>query len=384
MSKTKLEMIPLAKPLTGLAEEEAAAEVIAGGWLTQGPKTAEFERLLAGYLGVPEAVATDNCTTALQLALETMGVGEGDEVVVPSLSFIATANSVVNAGGVPVFADVAPGALNVDAATMSAAITARTRILMPVHQVGLAADVESIVELAESSGLRVLEDAACALGARDHRGRHVPLHETACLSFHPRKSITTGEGGMIVTRDTELARRAREIRSHGMSLSDLDRHRQGGLVEASYDRVGHNFRMSDINAAVGIAQFARLDHILDRRAAIAAHYGDAFTDMPGVEPPLVSPGYRHSYQSYVVTITGASGRNRDEVRKFLLEQGVATRIGVMATHLEPVYRDFVRAPLPETEIMAASSMVIPLFPQMEGRQVERVIEGMRAAVTGSD
>lgn len=254
---------------------------------------------------------------------------------------------------------------------------------MPVHQVGLAADMEAIVELAESRGLRVLEDAACALGARDHRGRHVPMHETACLSFHPRKLITTGEGGMIVTRDPELAQRAREVRSHGMSLSDLDRHRQGGLVEAGYEHVGHNFRMSDINAAVGIAQFARLDDILERRATIAVRYDEAFGEIAGVQPPSIPPGYRHSYQSYVVTVTGESGRSRDEVREFLLEAGVATRVGVMATHLEPVYRDFVRAPLPETERMAATSMVIPLFPQMDGGQIERVIDGVREAVTGS-
>ncbi len=187
---------------------------------------------------------------------------------------------------------------------------------------------------------------------------------------------------MIVTRDAELAQRAREVRSHGMSLSDLDRHRQGGLVEAGYRYVGHNFRMSDINAAVGIAQFARLEHILERRAAIAAHYDATFAEIPGVEPPAVPPSYRHSYQSYVVTITDGSARDRDAVREYLLEAGVATRVGVMAAHLEPVYREAVRGPLPETERMTATSMVIPLFPQMDDGQIERVVAAIERAVSG--
>ncbi len=268
--------IPITRPhLTG-DEGAAVAETIASGWVSQGPRVREFEEAFAARVGAAGAVATTSCTTALALALHVSGVGPGDEVIVPSLSFIATANAVWHCGAQPVFADIDPRTYNLDAAAAERAITPRTKVIMPVHQVGLPADMDAFFELSERHDVAIVEDAACAIGA-EYKGRPIgSLDSLACFSLHPRKVITTGEGGMIAVQDPAVADRLRRLRAHGMDMSDLARHSATDVVFEAYPERGFNARMTDMQAALGLCQLQALDWILERRRTLAnALYGRA-------------------------------------------------------------------------------------------------------------
>src|SRR6266571_1819518 len=280
--------IPITKPCFGEEEERAVVQVLRSGWVVQGPKVAEFERLVAEYVGVRQAVATSSCTTALHLALTLRGIGAGDEVIIPSFTFIATANAVHYTGATPVFVDIDPQTYNIDPDCIEAAITPRTKAIMPVHQIGLAADMDRINTIAQRHGLVVIEDAAPALGAMYKSKQVGSLGNPTCFSFHPRKVITSGEGGMIVTDDDTLAERARTLRAHGMSLSDLARHQAQSVVIEEYHDVGYNYRLSDLHAAVGIEQMKRLDFMLAQRKRVAHLYNEAFADLEGVQLPFSS------------------------------------------------------------------------------------------------
>ena len=329
--------VPFAKPTLRGDEGDAVAAVIASGWVSQGPKVAEFEARFAERVGAAAAVAVSNCTTALSLALYAAGIGPGDEVIVPSLSFIATANAAWAIGATPVFVDIDPKTYNLDPASAARAITPQTKAIMPVHQVGLPADMDAFFALADEHGLAIVEDAACAIGAT-YKGRPIgSLGPATCFSLHPRKVITTGEGGMITTQDVALADRMRKLRQHAMDLSDLARHNAKGVVFEGYPERGFNYRMTDMQAALGLCQLDALDDILAARKRLAERYDAAFAGAPFLETPY-TPEYAHrTWQSYCLRVLPGAPVQRTELMELLLAEGVPTRRGVMAIHHEGAY-----------------------------------------------
>ncbi|HLZ24033.1 MAG TPA: DegT/DnrJ/EryC1/StrS family aminotransferase [Ktedonobacterales bacterium] len=374
-------LIPITKPFLGEEEAQAAAHAVRSGWIAQGPMVAELERRIAARLGVEHAIVTSNCTTSLHVALVCRGIGPGDEVICPSFTFIATANSVLYVGATPVFVDIDPRTYNIDPAKIEAAITPRTRAIMPVDQIGLAADLDAVHEIANRHGLHVIEDAAPALGAT-YKGRPVgAISSLTCFSFHPRKSITTGEGGAIATNDDAVADRARVLRSHGASISDLARHNAGTVTIEAYEELGFNYRMTDIQAAIGIEQMKKLDDILARRRRLAERYNAILPDIPGVSIPYVPDDTEHTYQSYCIRLDPARVAPRNDVMERMLALGVATRRGIMAIHEEPYYASrFGRVALPVTEAATRETLLLPLFASMTEEEQDRVIEALRRSL----
>ena len=371
--------VPFARPCFTGGEAAAVAEAIASGWVSQGPRVREFERAFAERVGAPDAVATTSCTTALYLALYASGVGPGDEVIVPSLSFIATANAVWQCGATPMFADIDPLTYNLDPNAAERAITRRTRVIMPVHQVGLPADMDAFLALADGYGVTVIEDAACAIGAT-YKGRPIGSHGSlACFSLHPRKVITTGEGGMITVHDPEMAERMRRLRAHAMDVSDLARHSAKDVVIERYPERGFNLRMTDMQAAVGLCQLEALDEILAKRRTLAERYTGAIVDIPGLQPPYDPPYAVRTWQSYCVRVTARSAVGQTELMRRLLADGIPTRRGVMAIHHEAAYVDSA-GPLPHTDAAARDVLMLPLFPDLSFEQQDYLIERLAAHV----
>jgi dTDP-4-amino-4,6-dideoxygalactose transaminase len=374
-------MIPVTRPWLGEDEAAAAAEVIASGWIAQGPRVAEFEAAFADAIGTGQAVALSSCTTALHLALVVAGIGPGDEVVVPSLSFIATANAARYVGAQPVFADVDRATQNLVPDTVEPCLTERTRAVILVDQAGVPADLDRMRALCEPRGITIIEDAACGAGAV-YRGRPVGAGAfLAAFSFHPRKLLTTGEGGMLVTADAGIAARVRRLREHGMSISAAQRHASQQPVIEQYLEVGFNYRMTDIQAAVGLVQLRKLDRMVARRRALAERYQDLLAGIPGLTT-VRDPDYgTTNYQGFWVALPDGFPVGRNELLRMLADAGVSARRGVMAAHLEPAYAHRTGPRLPVTEWLTANSLNLPLFHDMTHQQQDLVASVIHDAAT---
>lgn len=373
-----MEKIPVTIPLMGEEEERAAAEVIRSGWLTQGPKTAAFEKVVADYVGARHGVAASSCTTALVLALEAGGVKPGDEVITTPYSFIATANAIVSRGASPVFADIDLATYNLDPETAAEKITGRTRAIMPVHQVGLPADIDGFRRLAQDRGLALIEDAACALGS-EYKGRPVggqtDIGHSVCFSFHPRKLITTGEGGMITTDDEALAQKLKVLSAHGATVSETQKHASTQFLPPTYPVHGHNYRLSDVLSAIGLVQMNRLSDILARRRELAGMYDDAFRNHPRIVVPYTPEWAGPNRQSYQIRIDGVDGQERNRIVDDLRQKGVMATPGVADIHRQKYYFDTLGPQhLPNAEKAADTSIILPLFPQMTDTDLDRCAE----------
>ncbi|MCS7481298.1 DegT/DnrJ/EryC1/StrS family aminotransferase [Umezawaea endophytica] len=375
-------MIPVMRPVLGEEEAQAAAEAVRSGWVAQGPRVASFEEAFSARVGARHGVAVSSCTTALHLAVHLLDIGPGDEVVVPSLSFIATANAVRYCGATPVFADVDATTGNLTAETVEPVITDRTRAVLVVHQAGVPADVKALRALCGPLGIPVIEDAACAAGST-YLGAPVGTGALlAAWSFHPRKLLTTGEGGMLTTDDPEWSVRGRRLREHGMSVSAADRHSGGGSVVEEYLETAFNYRMTDIQAAVGIVQLSRLDSIVARRRELAAKYHEMLADVPGLRMVRDPAWGTTNYQSFWVRLPDDCPLPRNEVLAALASSGVSARRGIMASHLEPAYAGHPHAPLPATEDFTGRTLILPLFHDMTDAEQHQVSEALTTALSG--
>ena len=394
----KIQTIPIAKPWMGEAEAEAAKRPILAGWVTQGPEVVAFEQEFATYVGAKHACAVSNCTTALHLALLAVGVQPTDEVITVSHSYIATANSIRYCGAIPVFVDIEPQSYNINPMLIEDVITERTRAILVVHQMGMPCDLKAILEIAHRYNLPVIEDAACAIGSEilwDGNWEKIgkPHGDIACFSFHPRKVISTGDGGMLTTNNLEWDKQFRLWRQHGMSIPDTVRHGAKQVIFESYPMLGYNYRMTDIQAAVGREQLKRLPEIVERRRYLAQRYQELLADVPGLKLPTEPAWGKSNWQSFCVRLPETS--DQVKVMQMMLDAGISTRRGIMCTHREPAYQQEAWScqrkqhtcdcqpgscqRLIESEQAQEQAIILPLFHQMTEAEQQRVVEVLQGA-----
>ncbi|MDP4131484.1 MAG: DegT/DnrJ/EryC1/StrS family aminotransferase [Bacteroidota bacterium] len=367
-------MIPIAKPYLTKKEAKAAYDTILSGWITQGPRVAEFEEKFAAYTGAKYAVAVSNCTTALHLSMIVAGVGPGDEVICPSMSYIATANSIKYVGAKPVFAEINPANYNLDLKDVAQKITGKTKAILLVHQIGMPADIDAFKELAAKHHLKLIEDAACAAGS-SYKGAKIGSHsELVCFSFHPRKVISTGDGGMITTNNEAYYKRMKLLRQHGMSVNDRVRHESSKIIFEDHLELGYNYRLTDIQAAVGIKQLEKLDWIIAKRRKIALRYHKAFKGIGCIQLPVEKKGYSSNYQSYSIYLKDDCSKSRNDIMQAMLDAGISTRRGIMTTHRETAYKEeYAGLRLPVSEKACDRSIILPLYIPMQDEDIEKVI-----------
>ena len=368
-------MLPYGRQWVDEADVQAVVEVLRSDWLTTGPKVREFEEQVAEYVGAREAVAVNSGTAALHVAAFAAGIGPGDEVITTALTFAASANCVLYLGGRPVFADVCPNTLNIDPGDMARKITPKTKAVIPVDFTGQPCDYRAIRMLADQHNLMVIEDAAHALGAEYNGQRVGTLNELTTFSFHPVKHITTGEGGMVVTDDPGLAVKMRAFRTHGITADFRQRAEAGSWV---YEMValGYNYRLPDINCALGLAQMSKLDKWLARRREIAAHYTEAFTQMPEVDVPQVLPGTNPAWHLYVIELNLERLRvGRKEVFAALRAENIGVNVHYIPVYWHPYYQQlgYERGLCPVAEAAYERLISVPMFPAMTDEDVGDVI-----------
>jgi perosamine synthetase len=372
-------MIPIAKPYLTEDEAQAAYDTILSGWITQGPKVAEFEEKFSNYTGANYAIATSNCTTALHLSMIVAGIKKGDEVICPSLSYIATANCIKYVGGIPVFAEVGED-YNIDIEDVKNKITPKTKAILIVHQIGLPADIEEFSNLCKEKNLILIEDAACAIGS-SYKDKKIGSHsDLVCFSFHPRKVISTGDGGMITTTKKEYADRLKILRQHGMSVSDRFRHQSSKIIFEDHLEIGYNYRMTDIQASVGIKQLEKLDWIVEERRKIANKYFEGLKHIDCIRLPKHDEDKFSNIQSYSIFLKETCPIERNDLMQSLLDKGISSRRGVMTTHRETAYLK-ESYNLHISEDLSDRSIIIPLFVPMTDENIKYVIDNLKSLLT---